>query len=191
MRRNRSGPVFSGSVFGCAALAGVLAVAGCAPAAAKTSATGPAAARGQTHIMVYSINSDGPYLRAVVSGAVGDYGPAVSVYPDGTVDPAHDSDLEINLTRGSFRLSIAAIDKKLVRAASREPIYPRTCSDFISVTAAAPIVAGSGTGSYRGISGSFTMTATVDEVTPKPCQSSTAFLWQVITLAGQGTVSVR
>ena len=57
--------------------------------------------------MVYSINSDGPDFRAVVTGAVGDYGPAVTVHPDGTVDPSHSSELELKLTAGSFRLSIA------------------------------------------------------------------------------------
>jgi hypothetical protein len=171
MHRNRSAVVFSATV-----LASVLAMAGCASAAPETSVTESAAAGGTSaastartmaaaggsaNIMVYSINSDGPYLRAVVTGAVGDYGPAVTVYPDGKVDPA----------------------------TSHEPIYPRTCSDFINFTAAAPIVAGSGTGSYRGISGSFHLTVTDDEINPKPCQPVTAFRWQVIVLAGPGTVS--
>ena len=49
--------------------------------------------------MVYSINSDGPDFRAVVTGAVGDYGPAVTVHPDGTVNPSHSSDLELKLHR--------------------------------------------------------------------------------------------
>jgi hypothetical protein len=198
MHRNRSAVVFSATV-----LASVLAMAGCASAALETSVTQSAAvsgtsvastartmaSAGSANIMVYSINSDGAYLRAVVTGAVGDYGPAVTVYPDGKVDPKHNSEIELKLTRGSFRLSIAGIDKKFVKATSHEPIYPRTCSDFINFTAAAPIVAGSGTGSYRGISGSFHLTVTDDEINPKPCQPVTAFLWQVIVLAGSGTVS--
>jgi hypothetical protein len=140
--------------------------------------------------MVYSINSDGPDFRAVVTGAVGDYGPAVTVSPDGKVDSRHTSDLELNLTHGSFRLSIADIDKKFVRVTSHEPIYPSTCSDFMTVTAAVPIVAGSGTGSYRGISGSFTMTITTAEVNAKPCHQVTGFLWQIFVMAGPGTVSL-
>ena len=199
MHRNRNAVVFSATV-----LASVLAMAGCASAAPETSVAKSAAVGGTSaastartvaaagssaHIMVYSINSDGPHLRAVVTGAVGDYGPAVTVYPDGKVDPKHNSEIELKLTRGSLRLSIAGIDKKFVRATSHEPIYPRTCSDFINFTATAPIVAGSGTGAYRGISGSFRLTVTDDEINPRPCQPVTAFLWQVIVLAGTGTVS--
>jgi hypothetical protein len=185
-----SARVFSARVFSATVLAGALALAGCAPTAATTDAAKPGAGRDHANIMVYSINSDGPHFRAVVTGAVGDYGPAVTVSPDGKVNSSHTSDLELNLTHGSFRISIADIDKKFVRAASHEPVYPRTCSDFMSVAAAAPIVAGSGTGSYRGISGSFDVTITADEVNAKPCHPVTGFLWQVVVLAGPGTVSL-
>ena len=46
----------------------------------------------------------------------------------------------------------------------------RTWSRYFHVTAAVPIVAGSGTGSYRGIGGSFSLTLTgnEDQKTP-PC----------------------
>ena len=137
-----------------AVLAGTLTLAGCASAApasaaktggttkaADTSATGSAPASGPANIMVYSVNIDGPDFRALVTGAAGDYGPAVSVHPDGSVNPAHASDLELKLTRGSFRLSIADLDRKLVQVASHEPIYPRTCSDFMNVSAAVPVMA--------------------------------------------------
>jgi len=121
---------------------------------------------------------------------IGDYGPAISVYPDGKVDPAHNSEMELRLTRGSFRLSIAALDKAFVKATSREPIYPKTCTDLISVTGTTPIVAGSGTGAYRGIRGSFPVTLTLNEVEARPCQPSPgAFRAQLITVAGSGTIS--
>jgi hypothetical protein len=176
------------------------ALAGCSSAGPKATASSDAsvamtkdnsANSGGTHILVYSINSDGVDLRSIVTGTIGDYGPAETIYPDGKADPAHSSQLELKLTRGSFRLSIAALDKAFVRATSHEPIYPRTCSDFVSVTAAAPIVARSGTGSYRGISGSFQMTATLDEVEASSCKpaSPASFLWQVISLTGSGTLS--
>ncbi len=72
---------------------------------------------------------------------------------------------------------------------SHEPIYPRTCSDFANATGLVPIVAGSGTGSYRGISGDFHVALAVNEVEKKPCQPANGFQWQVITLAGHGTIS--
>jgi hypothetical protein len=178
------------------ALAGTLALAGCASAAVQSTAATPAAAGstaagGRANLRAYSINSDGAYFSAIVTGAVGDYGQAVTVDPDGKVDPKHSSELELKLTRGSFRLSIADIDAKVVEATSHEPIYPATCSTFVDVTAAAPVVARSGTGSYRGISGGFTITVTIDEVHLKPCQPVQAkILRQVITLTGPGTLSL-
>jgi hypothetical protein len=195
MSRNRLG-----GVLGAAVLAGALAMTGCAPATATTStattgavsasAARHAAVRGHVNIMVYSINSDGPDLRTIIAGAVGDYGPAVTVDPDGKPDSEHGSEMKLNLTRGSLRLSISALDKKFVSATSHEPIYPATCSDFLSVRAAAPIVAGSGTGAYRGISGSFSVTATLHEVQVKPCQHANATAWQAVVLSGPGTVSL-
>jgi hypothetical protein len=208
MPKNQLFPLGSAPAAAAAVLAGVLALTGCAAGpktsahtgtkttatqatkATETSATTPELVSGKANITVYSINSDGPDLRAVVSGAIGDYGPAVTVHPDGTVDPSHSSDLELKLNGGSFRLSIADIDRKFVQVASHEPIYPRTCSDYMNVTAPAPIVAGSGTGAYRGITGSFRLTMTGNEVETKPCQPAAGFQWQVIVLAGHGTVSV-
>jgi hypothetical protein len=185
------------SVLALVAFAGVLVTAGCVsaatrpPAAAATASTRTVAATGGTaNLMIYSVNTDGAYWHAIVSGVIGDYGPAVSIYPDGQVDPAHTSQMVLRLTHGSFRLSIAALDKAFVKATSHEPIYPKTCTDLISVTGKTPIVAGSGTGAYRGISGGFPVTITLNEVEARPCQPSPgAFLAQLITVSGSGTVS--
>ncbi|HTV99630.1 MAG TPA: hypothetical protein VMF87_04970 [Streptosporangiaceae bacterium] len=173
---------------GAALLAGALAVTGCASAAAK-SAAGSAQVSHAVHVMVYSINSDGPDFRAVLDGAIADYGPAVTVYPDGKIDPSHSSDLQLNLTRGSFRLHIAGLTQRFVAATSHEPIYPRTCSDHLSVTAPVAVVAGSGTGAYQKISGRFTVTAALDEDETPPCPGPTAFRWQVITMSGSGFIT--
>jgi hypothetical protein len=197
--RNRLIRAFSAGVVMTAVLASSLALAACGPPAVTAatharattaSATGSAVANGRANIVLYSINSDGPGFRAIIGGAVGDYGPAVTLDPDGKVDAEHGSEMKLNLTRGSFRLSIAGLDKKFVAAASHEPIYPATCSDLLSVSAAVPIVAGSGTGAYRGISGSFSLTATLHEVEATPCQHANAFLRQAIIVSGPGTVSV-
>jgi len=186
-------------------LAGALAMTGCASAAPKTStartaasggtppaATGQAttAAAGNVHITAYSINSDGPHFRVILTGAVGDYGPGVTVYPNGKIDPRHTSEMELKLTHGSFRLSIASLGQKLVSAFRHFPANPRTCSGTVTVAAAAPIVTGSGTGLYRGISGSFSLTTTIDEVDAQPvCNGTSRFLSQVIVMAGSGTIS--
>jgi hypothetical protein len=189
MRRNLA------SAFAIAASAGALFAAGCASATTKTAATGgisearTTAATGAVHFIGYSKNSDGPAFTVIVTGAIGDYGPAVTVRPNGSIDPEHTSELRLGLKQGSFRLNIASLDKKIVSVSSRWPSTP-TCSFHLSVTAAAPVVAGSGTGSYRGISGSVTMTVTIDEVDVKPCPGGTSrFLSQLIFMVGSGTVS--
>jgi hypothetical protein len=185
------------AVLATAAFAGVLVTAGCVsaatklPAAAATASARAAVATGGTaNIIIYGVSTDGAYWHAIVSGVIGDYGPAVSIYPDGKADPAHNSEPDLRLTDGSFRLSIAALDKAFVKAGSHAPIYPKTCTDLISVTGTTPIVAGSGTGAYRGITGSFPVTLALNEVEARPCQPSPgAFRAQLITVAGSGTIS--
>lgn len=192
MHRNRIAAMLA-----IAAVAGALVTGGCVsaatkpPAAAATASPRAAAAPGGiANLMIYGVNTDGAYWHAIVSGVIGDYGPAVSIYPDGQVDPMHNSELDLRLTHGSFRLGIAALIKAFVKAAAREPVYPKTCSDLITVTGITPIVAGSGTGAYHRIRGSFPVTLTLNEVEARPCQpSSGKFRAQLITVAGSGTIS--
>jgi hypothetical protein len=58
-------------------------------------------------------------------------------------------------------------------------------------TRAAPVVAGSGTGAYKGISGSFTLTITVNEVDGQSsCHNgASVLLSQALFIYGPGTVS--
>jgi hypothetical protein len=171
-------------------VAGAIATTSCASADSAESTATASTSSGTSNIMIYSINSDGPDFQAIVTGAVGDYGPAVTVLPDGKVDPQHTSEMELNLHHGTFRLSIATIARDVTSAYRHWPANARTCSGSITFTAAAPIVAGSGTGAYAGITGSYTMTVTVDEVDVKPvCNGTSPFISQVILLNGAGTVT--
>ena len=52
--------------------------------------------------MIYGVNTDGAYWHAIVSGMIGDYGPAVSIGPNGQVDPAHNSEMSLWLTHRSL-----------------------------------------------------------------------------------------
>ena len=170
------------------ALGGPL-VAGAASASGAT-VPGPAAAHlhGEVNVTIWSIDSDGADFQAILSGAIGDYGPAVTVLPDGKVDPEHTNEMELELRHGTFRLYIDGIASKFRAQTSHEPLYAATCSDYFHVTATVPVVAGSGTGAYRGISGDFSLTLTgnEDQKTP-PCGSG--FASQVILLTGSGTIS--
>ena len=180
---------------------GVVTTASCAAAStgakaftgtgAKASAEAKAAVKGgRTHVTVWSVNSDGPYFQEIVTGAVGDYGHGVTVLPDGKVDPEHTSELQLNMRYGSFRLSIATIDKDVSKAYQHWAENPATCSGSIGFTATAPVVAGTGTGRYRGITGTFRMKVTIDEVdVTQVCNGTSKFLSQIILMDGSGTVS--
>ena len=157
-------------------------------AAAESGPKPPASVHGKVHFAVWSIDSDGPDFQAVLSGAIGDYGHAVTILPDGKVDQEHTSEMELELRHGSFRLYIEGIASKFRAQTAHEPLYPATCSDYFDVTAAVPVVAGSGTGAYRGIHGDFssTLSGYEDEKT-SPCGGG--FLAQIVLLTGSGTVA--
>jgi hypothetical protein len=137
-------------------------------------------------------DDDGPTSTVILTGAIGDFGQAVSVHPNGTVDPDHSSQLRLTLRDGSFRVSVADLHQRFARAMRDFPSSTSTCSGTVAAAGAAPIVAGSGTGSYRRISGGFHLTITLAEVVAKEgCTATSAFLRQSIVTAGTGTISFR
>ena len=95
------------------------------------------------------------------------------------------------MIRGSFLLDGAVLDKRFVTVFRHWRGNPATCSGSATVTARTPVVAGSGTGAYQGITGSFTLTATVDEIDVKSgCTATGTFIAQVIVISGSGTVRI-
>jgi hypothetical protein len=187
----RKSKILLSALLAAGTLVGCTAAASQASTSTSTSnAVAVTASTGTAHIAIWSVNSDGPDFRAILTGAVGDYGPGVTVHPNGSVDPTHTSELELNLSHGSFRLSIAKLDAAFVRAVIHWPYDAATCSIQGAVTGTAPIVAGSGTGAYRGITGGFTLTISLDEVYVKgpTCSETTAFRSQFILIAGTGSV---
>lgn len=180
---------------GCAVLAAVVITASLAAAQSSSSAVAVAApgrpapaVHGEVHLVIWSVDSDGPDFQAVLSGAIGDYGPAVTVLSDGKVDQDHTSEMDLELRHGTFRLYIGAIAGKFRAQTADEPTYLATCSDCVNVTANVPVVAGSGTGSYREVRGNFSLSLTgvEDQITP-PCRPG--FARQILMLMGSGTVS--
>ncbi|HEV3356685.1 MAG TPA: hypothetical protein VG247_07800 [Pseudonocardiaceae bacterium] len=160
-------------------------------AAAAPSA--PAHPGGTVHIIDY-IDNDNAITTAVVTGAVGDLGEGVSINSDGTLSTEH-TELNMVLSQGTFRLNTAELDKNFIAAAGSTPFQhgPKSCSGFMTASAPVPIVAGSGTGAYRGISGTFQLTMTAGEVdvptTNNRCDITGALLGQVIVTEGAATVS--
>jgi len=182
-----------------AAAAGALALSSCAAAPRAQNAAAavvrPAAVfRGgdTVHLVDYTDN-DGPDSAVILTGAIADFGKAVSVNPDGSVNPEHNSQLELQLSRGTLRLDVAALDRTFVEVmATQFPANMTNCSGSVSASHAVPIVAGSGTGAYQGASGQFDLTIKLDEVdaTGSNCQG-TALLSQMLITSGSGHVRLR
>jgi hypothetical protein len=142
------------------------------------------------NLVAYS-DDDGPRSSVILTGAIGDYGWAVSVTASGAADPDHRSDMQLRLTRGSFRLHTADIDKRLVTAFATFPPNRTTCSGNVVAAGPAPVVQGSGTGSYRGLTGTFRLTVMIAEVDARNhCTPSSAFLKQAVVTTGSGSLSL-
>ncbi len=178
-----------------AAFVGALLMAGCgsaarrSPTASGSAASKPPTAGGLVHVIGYS-NSDSARSSVILTGAIGDFGEAVSQHANGSIDPEHSAELNLALIQGSFRIDIVGIDKKIISAFNSLHFNTSTCSGNVSVRGAAPIVEGSGTGSYKGISGKFDLTVTIAEIVPNSkCNVSGAFLAQAIVITGSGIVS--
>jgi hypothetical protein len=189
------------AIAGTAVAAGSLAFAGCsspatttktapaatASAASETVKTNPPAV--QTHITVYSVNSDAPVFSTVVSGPTfGDHGAADEVPSGSTVPTKHAGELLMKLSNGTFRLNIADIGAKFTKGLDNATIAS-TCSDYVSVSGDVPVVPGSGTGVYRGLAGTLAGTLTVNELHPRPCLPNSLLFRQLIWINLAGTVT--
>jgi len=141
------------------------------------------------HLSDYS-NNDSADSSVILTGAIGDYGHAVSVHANGSTDPEHGDQLNLVLAHGSFRLSIADIDKHIVAAFTTFPPNTTTCSGLVSEDGAAPIVPGSGTGAYQNLHGTFELHVSIDEVDRKShCNAGSKFLSQTIVITGWAQVT--
>ena len=152
----------------------------------------PAARDGDTVHLVDYTDNDGPVSAVILTGAIADYGKAVSVNPDGSINPEHDSQLELRLSHGTFRLDIAALDRVFAGVmGAKFPTNTSTCSGSVSASHAVPIV-GSGTGAYQGASGEFDLTIKLDEVdAPGSTCEGAALLSQMLITSGSGHVRLR
>jgi hypothetical protein len=152
---------------------------------AVTTSLAPVAASGKVHLTDYTDN-DGPTTTVVLTGAIGDYGKAQRVTSNGSTS----AQLGLTLTHGSFRLDITDLDKTFLGVLSNLAVNTVTCSATASVSGPVPVIAGSGTGSYKGIAGTFNLSITLDEVYRRDaCNTSGAYLSQSIITTGSGAVS--
>jgi hypothetical protein len=168
-------------------------VSGAAKSGELTKPVGPRVPKsgGIVRITGYSDN-DGPTSRVVVTGVIGDFGKAVRTAP--SASNATDNELDLQLTRGSFGLNIAGVERELLAAISGHfPTNATTCSGEVSVSGVAAIDSGYSTGAYKGLSGNLMLTITINEVeSPPDCpQTDTSpFLAQTVFISGAGRVSL-
>lgn len=171
-----------------AVVLGLVAPAGVSGASSSSGkAAGPHVPKsgGVVRITAYSDN-DGPTSRVIVTGVIGDFGKALRTNSD--------KELDLQLTHGSFALNIATLESDLASAIEGHfPTNTKTCSGETSVFGGAAIDSGSGTGAYKGLSGTITLTITINEVEAPPrCPKTdtSPFLAQSVFITGSGTVSL-
>lgn len=92
------------------------------------------------------------------------------------------------LSHGTFRLNIADIGAKFTKGLDNATIAS-TCSDYVSVSADVSVVPGSGTGVYKGITGTLSGTLTVNELHPRPCLPNSLLFRQLLWMNLAGTVT--
>lgn len=182
---------------GLAWLATCLAIAGCstggAAPAARTTPAGPSlgfvtkgmqsAGGGRVHL-TDNTDSDSPTSSVILIGAIGDFG-------SGRLDQST-GHFDVELSHGSFTLLFADLDARFLAALRGLSVNQSTCSAFAQVSATAPIVSGTGTGSYAHLTGAFSLTLTLDEVFhPGACSELSPFAAQKIVTSGWGTIQDR
>jgi hypothetical protein len=168
---------------------------GVASASRTRLAEGPHIPKGGGEVEFTGYSSgDGPKSVAVLTGAIGDYGEAIRTTSSGSAGSEY-HELELSMTRGSFRLNIAGIESELGKAIfGAFPTHSSTCSGEVSVSGATPVIDGTGTGAYKGLQGSLDMTITINEVEEWPTCPKTdtsPYLAQSVFITGKGMVSLR
>ncbi|MCU1362989.1 MAG: hypothetical protein JWM55_817 [Acidimicrobiaceae bacterium] len=153
---------------------------------------------GTVHVFDYG-DGEGVGSTVVLTGVIGDMGSADSIDANGTPDPQKNTEVILSLVRGSFKISVVALDKKINQAFNTFHANSSTCSGFVSASGSAPVVAGSGTGAYAGITGSITLNFSLAVIGAKyasgkhkgQCNESnnSPSIGQAELVTGSGTVS--
>jgi hypothetical protein len=140
----------------------------------------PSARAVRVHLTAYTDN-DSSTTSVILVGAVGDSG-------RGSLNQ-RTGQLVLHLSHGSFTLRFAKLDAKFLAVLRRLAVNQSTCSAFAQVSSTAPIIAGTGTGSYAHLTGAFSLTLTLDEVFHHgACSEVSPFAAQKIVTSGWGTI---
>ncbi|HEX3803444.1 MAG TPA: hypothetical protein VHV75_11445 [Solirubrobacteraceae bacterium] len=150
----------------------------CAPVASASPKGGK--------VRVFVTNQTETKAKILFTGAIGDYGKAISQDANGKVDP-NGSFERVTLKQGGFLINATALTKKIDSTKSR--INETNCS--IAVTATGSGTLGEGTGAYTGIAGKILISVTFAGIAPKTAKgcdlsnnAPTYGLYQSITATG-------
>ena len=99
----------------------------------------------------------------VITGAFADYGTATTINQNGTVD-ANGNFVKIALKQGGFEVNSTTLNKK---ASSTPPTFNSTTNCSYSFNVSGPISLSNGTGAYKGISGTLSMTESFSAILPR------------------------
>jgi hypothetical protein len=132
--------------------------------------------------------------KVVVTGAIGDYGKAVSEDANGKVDPNGNFE-KLTLKQGGFTVDVTAFSKAIQKQFSKERINPSNCS--LALTGNGPGTIETGTGAYAGIGGKLRITLIIAGVAPKTktgkcnLSNSAPFYGQYQGVSATGSVSFK
>lgn len=171
------------SVLGLALLSGGVALSA-TPGAGAASSTPSGGS-----VQIFVRQGNGPNSTVLITGAIGDYGSAVSVNRNGKVN-ANGNFEKVKLKKGTF-----LVDGTLLNQAMNDvqPTFDATnCSG--TGTGSGPVTLSNGTGAYKGISGTLTMTITFAFITSQKNGScdqnhNDPPLSQYQSITGSGTVA--
>jgi hypothetical protein len=159
-----------------------------ASAAVLAVSTGLASAigtstRGEVHAYEADTNDAGNLGTVVLTGAITDTG------IDNQGAGPNGSNLFV-LSKGTFSVDVSKVGNKLHNL----PVDQATCSSDGTVAGRIPIVPGSGTGAYHGISGTLEVDASEAFILPRlngACDTNATEFPGVLIVKGSGTVSYK
>jgi hypothetical protein len=132
---------------------------------AMSFVAGPATAttsKGGTIYIAVTPNNSATY-PIVITGAFADYGTATTINQDGTVN-SNGNYVRIALKQGGFEVNSTTLNKK---ASSTAPTFNSTVNCSYTFTVSGPITLSKGSGAYKGISGTLTITESFSAILPR------------------------
>jgi len=142
-------------------VAGIAVVAMVATSFVSGSATA-ATIKGGTIYVAVTPNNSATY-PIVITGAFADYGTATTIDKDGTVNP-NGNYVKIALKQGGFEVNSTTLNKK---ASSTPPTFNSSTNCSYTFTISGPITLSDGSGAYKGISGTLTITESFSAILPR------------------------